>query len=782
MKMKKRAISIISVFFLSAFALNAQHTVSGLITDKTDNSKLLEGVSVYIPEFSRFDISKEGGTYILRNVGIGVVSIQFTRIGYKSVVKTISTKDSALVVHVEMEPSSVELQEVSVTGNNTKLPERIPYPVTDFQALELKKTGATNILTSLSYQPGIDRISMGNGINKPVIRGLSFNRILLHQYGTRIENQPWDDRHDIGINELGVEKVELIKGPAALIYGPDAMGGALIFVDEKPAIPGTSSGEVNTTVHSNTLGIDLDAGVKGSGHKGLFYTIRLGGRSHTSYLQGGGDEVRKNTEEDEFAFNSKMSSVGAKAGIGMSKKWGVSKLTYSYYHQLTGIIEIENDSLQSGVTNEVEEQREREIEAPNQDVTSNILSLENTIVTGKSKVNVNISYQLNDRKEFEPLPEKQKEKAIGLQLNTFTYDVKYSSDAAAKSGISIGTQGFIQTNRNNGLLGLVPDADITDFAGYFIFRYDIDKWNFLAGARADLRSVKIIKYIGEEDIDSLRPDVTTDRDYTLFNGSAGFAFHPSKKITLKLNFSTGFTAPNYAQLGSFGKHEGAFRFEKGNINLAIEQNGELDFGLIWESQTVTLNADAYYNMISNYIYISDGGTDTVYQSDTIPVFNYAQANAAIAGTEVGIGIHPPVLKWISLNASYGWLRGEFENGDFLPYIPANKLVTGIKISKARMNYVYDPYISIVYSKYSAQKNVSGFETATNGYDLLDLHFGGNFRWGRQYFSLTISANNLLDASYFNHLSLTKDLKPEGVHEMGRNISVALHIPFGLKHN
>ena len=92
------------------------------------------------------------------------------------------------------------------------------------------------LLQRLSYEQGIDKISLGNGIAKPVIRGLSFNRLLLYQYGTRIDNQPWDDRHDMGINENGVDKVEVIKGPAALIYGADAMGGALIFTDEKPAI------------------------------------------------------------------------------------------------------------------------------------------------------------------------------------------------------------------------------------------------------------------------------------------------------------------------------------------------------------------------------------------------------------------------------------------------------------------------------------------------------------------------------------------------------------------
>src|SRR5207237_1668811 len=110
-------------------------------------------------------------------------------------------------------------------------------------------------------QPGIDKISVGNGISKPVIRGLSFSRILLYQNGTRVENQPWDDRHDLGISENGLDKVEVVKGPAGLIYGADALGGALIFVDEKQAEVDTAKGDVNSGFLSNTLGLNADAGV-----------------------------------------------------------------------------------------------------------------------------------------------------------------------------------------------------------------------------------------------------------------------------------------------------------------------------------------------------------------------------------------------------------------------------------------------------------------------------------------------------------------------------------------
>src|ERR1041384_2414584 len=126
--MKKLFIAFI--LLILSTQLKAQHTVSGHITDKRDT--LLSGVSVYIPEFQKFCISEEGGTYILRNVGVGTVNIQFTRVGYKTVVKTINTKDSATVVDVKMEPTSTELEEVVVTSNSTKLTDNLPYTVSTY--------------------------------------------------------------------------------------------------------------------------------------------------------------------------------------------------------------------------------------------------------------------------------------------------------------------------------------------------------------------------------------------------------------------------------------------------------------------------------------------------------------------------------------------------------------------------------------------------------------------------------------------------------------------------
>jgi len=271
----KKALFIVTIIIVANYC-SAQHTITGTITDTKKTP--LRDVSVFIPEFQKYDLSKDDGTYQLKNVGDGTVTIQFSKLGFKTIIKTLNTTDSALTISPSMEPTSMELEEVLVTSNYAKLTDNIPFPTNSVSQQEIRRYAAPTVMENLSYQPGIDRISIGNGIGKPVIRGLSFNRIMLYGQGTRIENQQWDDHHDLGLSDAGVENVEIVRGPAALIYGADALGGALIFVDEKPAAPGTTVGDVNLGFASNTIGINAVAGVKGANNNGLFYGVRIGGQ------------------------------------------------------------------------------------------------------------------------------------------------------------------------------------------------------------------------------------------------------------------------------------------------------------------------------------------------------------------------------------------------------------------------------------------------------------------------------------------------------------------------
>ena len=166
----------------------------------------------------------------------------------------------------------------------------------------------------------------------------------------------------------------------------------------------------------------------------------------------------------------------------------------------------------------------------------------------------------------------------------------------------------------------------------------------------------------------------------------------------------------------------------------------------------------------------------LYHTDTLPVYDYKQGDATISGGEISFDIHPKSAQWLDIKITDAIIRGKLDEGGNLPYIPSNKLIGEIKLSKQKVWKFNDSYLSFIISNYVKQSNIAQYELSTDGYTLLDVHAGGKFRLGNQNVSLDIFCTNLLNKGYFNQLSLVKNIN---VRDMGRNIGVQLHIPFGL---
>src|SRR5690606_36624109 len=197
---------------------------------------------------------------------------------------------------------------------------------------ELLKMPSPSLMSSLSRVPGINEVSLGPGIGKPVIRGLSFSRVLSVYQGARFENQQWGADHGLGLNETGISSVEIIKGPASIIYGSGAMAGVIHLIEEPDAVVGKIEGDLHLRVFSNTLGIRSEAGIKGAGQKGLFWSFRGAQESHADYKNG----------DKQTIGNSRFNTGNFKGSFGLQKKWGNTRLRYSYLNQRIGLID-END-------------------------------------------------------------------------------------------------------------------------------------------------------------------------------------------------------------------------------------------------------------------------------------------------------------------------------------------------------------------------------------------------------------------------------------------------------
>lgn len=775
----KRILLAIPFFFIALFA-NAQHTVSGIITDKYDVTLLLEGVNVFIPELNKSDVSKEGGTYILKNVGIGVMHLQFSKDGYKTDVKTIYTLDSAVVVNIEMEKSILDPSEITRSSLNTNVAEHSTFPVEIYSSKEIAKKGTLDPLSALAYNTESEVVNAGNSNVHLTIHGSGLDRIAYYTEGNRMENNAWDDKYPMGMNFNGTEAFEVVTGPAALLYGANASSGVLIMHEEKTEIGGNKSGDVRFKFNSNTLGLDGEVGFKGSSNNGFFYSIRLGLQSNTSFIQGEGNEVKLNTEERPFASNSKYNSTNGKFTVGLNKKWGMTKLSYSRLDQKNGIIQIAEDgqNLADGI------ERDRDIAVPYQNVTSDIVRSNSTILAGKSKVNIDLSYQSNERNTNENNFNGVLEKTDGLDFSALNADIKYTSDELKNYIFIVGAQGGVGNTDNNGSFSRFSDANEDNKAFYVLAKYKVKHWNFQLGGRFDFLSQELKNYKGINDTSSSRPIKAIKKEYSNQNGSFAVSFQPVKMVSLKGGVSTGFTPPNYLQLTSYTFNSQLDRFEIGADSLKMERNIEVDLGTQIEFPSIAIELRGFSNMITNYIYAYDTGVDTIMPTDsnsvdTFNVYGFNQADAIINGLEIAVTIIPPTVKWLKLQLAYGILNGKFNSSSFLPNIPANKLTAALTISGEKLNYVYKPFLSIVARNYSERKNIASYELSNESYTLVDFKIGGSFRWGKQLFDIEVSANNLLNTNYYNQFSLTRSLGPKGVYDMGRNVALQLHIPFGF---
>lgn len=732
--MKKIIIALIIGF---SAVLQAQNTISGIVTDA--KKQPLVGVSIYAPELHKGTSTDGNGNYTLSNLPNGKIKLTFAYIGFATQNKTITLQQKESTQDIALDETEFQIDEIIVSTAFNKIQSQNVMKVEHSTIKELQQKGTATLIEGLATIPGVSQISTGTSIGKPVIRGLSGNRVLVYSQGVRIENQQFGDEHGLGLNDAGVESVEVIKGPASLLYGSDALGGILYFNPEKFANINTFKGDFSQRIFSNTLGSNTSLGLKTSG-KNWKFLARGTYNIHSDYKIADGDRVT-NTRYNETDF---------KTGIGYSNSKFSSVLRYNFNDLDLGIPE-------NGIA---EQTTNKKTEYPKQGVFNHLLSLNNIFFFEKSKLEVDLGYISNDRSEFED----SEIAVLHMKLKTFNYDAKYHLPKLGQIETIVGIQGMSQTNSNSGEEFLIPDATTNDFGFFGTGNYEWKSNVLQAGLRFDNRRISTTAQgiSGEEGSFE-----TLDKSFDSFNASLGYKTNLAKDLSLRLNVASGFRAPNLAELTSNGVHEGTNRYEVGNPNLKTEQNVQTDLNLEYKSSHIEFFVNGFYNHINNYIYTSPTGAVI----DNNDVFEYIQNDAKLYGGEIGLHFHPHPLDWLHYETSFETVTGKKQDGDYLPLIPANNWNNTIRTEFKIKNWLEDGHASLNVSTTFNQDNVSGFETKTNGYTLLNLGFGGKMKLGKTVFDINLNANNLLDKEYIAHLSR---LKTDGIPNIGRNIVLGLN--------
>jgi len=726
----------LSILFIGlSLITHAQNKIAGIVTNIQNEP--LEGVEIYAEELHKGTSTNEEGYYELTNLPTAKIKITVAFIGYQTETRIINIQNTETVINFNLEEAVFKMDEIIISTAFNKLQSQNVMKVDHQSINSLQKKGISTLVEGLTSIPGVSQISTGVSIGKPMIRGLSGNRVLVYSQGVRIENQQFGDEHGLGLNDAGIESVEVIKGPASLLYGSDALGGVLYFIPEKFAQANTFKADFTQKLFSNTLGSNSSLGFKTSTNNWKLL-VRGTYNSQADYKIPSGDRVT----------NTRFNETDFKTGIGYQNPKVSSVLRYNFNKLDLGIPE-------EGV---LEQTTSKKTTYPKQAVNNHLLSLNNIFFFRNSKLAVDVGYISNERSEFED----SNIAVLNMKLNTLNYNTKFSLPKLGNIETIIGIQGMHQTNENYGEEYLIPNAITNDIGVFGTANYEWKMNVIQAGLRFDNRNISSDEYgiFGEEGYFE-----NLNKTYNSINASLGYKSNLNDNLILRLNLASGFRAPNLAELTSNGVHEGTNRYEIGNSDLKTEQNIQTDLNLEYNSKHFEFFMNGFYNHVNNYIYTSPTGT----QIEDNDVYNYIQNEAKLFGGEIGVHFHPHPLDWLHFESSFETVTGEKQNGNYLPLIPANNWNNTFRLEFDN-NWLSEGFASFNISSTFNQNNVSGFETNSNGYSLVNIGFGGKLQIGKATFDISLNGNNIFNKSYISHLSR---LKVDGIYNIGSNFSTSI---------
>jgi len=738
---------------LAPLTLIGQNRLSGRVTDAATGTPL-EQASVYFPQLENGAVAGPDGHFELRNLPNGLYKLVVSMIGYETYTVNIQTESAGSPLEVRLNPSAIEMEEVIVSTPFHKLQRENVMKVEQAPLKEIRRNGAITLADGIRQLPGVETLSTGVGIGKPVIRGLSSNRVLVYTQGIRLENQQFGDEHGLGISDAGIESVEVIKGPASLLYGSDALGGVLYLNPERYADPGSYKANVRSQYFTATLGTMTQAGAGVSGDAWKFLA-RLARASHADYKDGAGARVT-NTRFGEWDF---------KSGISYSAGRFKNDLRYNYAFSKPGIAE------EMG-----EQSRSRTPLLPYQEITSHIVSNTSEWFFSESSLKLILGYVGNHRLEFEEHHDEEGEPeaaagedgpALDMQLNTLNYNLQYQFSLSDSKLMTIfGIQGMWQRNTNAGEEVLTPDARTADVGLMATSHYHFEKGDLQFGLRYDHRSLEGAQNSTEGSEDFIQ---ALDRNFNSFNAALGYRMDLGSRMIGRVNIASGFRAPNLSELLSNGTHSGANRYEIGNPDLANERNVQADLALEYKDQHLELALNGFRNRVKEYIYLAPTGE----VSGGDPVYQYQQEDALLYGGEAGLHWHPHPLDWLHLQSNLALVIGRLDSGQDLPLIPPLSWKNTFRVEFDQMAEKWQNLYGFVgMETYFRQSRVSEFETETPAYSLVNLGLGGETRVFGKTLELQVSAGNLFDKAYISHLSR---LKPDGIFNIGRNISLGMNL-------
>jgi len=747
--MKKEII--LSFVMMMTFSINAQ--IRGVVIDK-DSIPVVD-VEILIPDYDIKFYTNYLGEF---SVEIGIDNrshLYFYKDGYESKISQYK-EDTELVIILD--DLHVDIDEISVTASYNILGNS---KVTNIQNLSIKDVflNSNSMIESITELSGVDIISSGIGIQKVVVRGLSGMRVVTYLNGMQINNQQWANDHGIGFTDLGLDKVELIKGSSALRYGSESIGGLLYFKDHPFIKLEGAKGYLASKFNSSSYFSSNQFGLKWNKNN-LFFNM------HGQYSISSDYRLPNN----KYLFNSRFKQNSIKFSVAHKKNNLQNIFRYQLHNESPGIPghvhgDLSTIELTQLLSSDIDFNEDFKITRPNQFVTNQLFIYESNYFLDNSKISLYLGHFRNNLQEYE----KWTAPAFNLTLSNtlINPNIKYSYN---NSTIELGSQFSILNNVNNINERLVPNASSINIGPYGIFNYEKDNLGVNLGIRYDYKNLKS----RDNTVNNNKIfDIDYSESFNAFSISSG-VFCEFKDHIIRISYSGASRTPHFSELFSNGVHHGTNRYEIGDEDLLIENANQIDLKYQWSNEHLGVVINPFIQHITNFISISP--TDSF--SSVYRIYNYMQYELVqIKGIEMNIHYHPHLLHNLHIEQSYSFLNTRNKDDLYgLALTPANSVKTKLvldlnqyqKLTKFKINN-----LSVYHIHKFQQNSFAQYEEFTASYDVINLQLGGKFN---NQFEYAFLINNVFNKEYTPHISRLRGVAG-GVPNPGRSFSINLKYNF-----
>lgn len=691
----------------------------------------------------------------------------------------------------------VSLKEVVVSGSSNKeIQMKSALNVVRANQKFIEENFSGSLMQTLSRLPGVQAMNVGSGESKPVIRGLGFNRVLVAENGIKHEGQQWGDDHGLEIDQYAIDQAEVIKGPASLTYGSDAIGGVINLKSNTMPLK-KFAGQVNLFGRTNNESIG--SSVRLTGRNGKFwykanatwmdyadYKVPADSIEYYSYWIKLKDQRLRNTAGREMDGNLmlgyagdrwntsfRIADVNAKAGF------------FANAHGLeVRLSDIDYDSSR------------RDIDLPYHTVNHFWVSNHTDWNWADGMLESNFAYQNNRQRElaepvshgYMPIPTNTLERSFTKQ--TFSANVK-AMQQMGKHDLQAGGNVEYQRNRQGGWGFILPDFEQLTFGVFAMDKWNLsDKLSLTAGARFDRGSVRIHSYhdwyktplkastsdspmdgtvlqgtLQQGDSTYMERSANLRRSYNSFTWSVGVNRMLGDYWVLKLNVGKSFRMPIAKELGMDGVNYNIFRYEKGNTSLKPEESYQVDAGIVCEKGVLSMQLTPYLNYFPNYIYLNP----TPQYKEGLQLYYYTQAKVLRWGFEASVSWK--ILPYLKLDADGEYLYARQLSGEKkgygLPFSTPWSARAELRYLLPTQNPAKSGFVALEWQVVGTQDIIVPPEEKTKGHQLLNASIGKKFKLGENQLEITLRGENLLGKRYYDHTSYYRLME---VPEPGRNFS------------